>query len=261
MTDYRQELLISLSSARELAQQTIRKAQRQYKVQYDKMSREPAYKLGEWVLVRFPQEETGRNRKLSSPWHGPYRITDRRDPDITVTKVYFPSEGVHQIRVCRCYVNFPAGYYWYGGRRKRPGRPPKWVDRLLSSDGDSGSCATSGEEQTNAHSRNLTDRTHDMDTHADKLAHSTFHPEVLEDTVESGVGIPDVVASQTKKVFQGTPYSIATQQNLRVLWLSQMERDAKIESRTIPEMSRRHQDTAAAAKKYPPGPSTLHVTK
>ena len=96
MTDYRQELLISLSSARELAQQTIRKVQRQYKVQYDKRSREPDYKLGEWVLVRFPQEETGRNRKLSRPWHGPYRITDRRDPDITVTKVYFPSERTIQ---------------------------------------------------------------------------------------------------------------------------------------------------------------------
>ena len=25
----------------------------------------------------------------------------------------------------------PAGYYWYGGRRAGPGRPPKWVDALL----------------------------------------------------------------------------------------------------------------------------------
>ena len=51
-------------------------------------------------------------------------------------------------------------------------------------------------EQSNAHSRNLPDRTHDMDTHADEPAHSTPHPEVIEDTVESGVGIPDAVHSQ-----------------------------------------------------------------
>lgn len=91
--DYRQELMLSLSSARELAQQSIRKAQQRYKAQYDKKSSVPDLKIGEWVLVRFPQEETGRNRKLSRPWHGPYRITDRRDPDVSVTKVYFPSEG------------------------------------------------------------------------------------------------------------------------------------------------------------------------
>ena len=33
-----------------------------------------------------------------------------------------------------CPPGFPAGWYWYGDRRSGPGRPPKWVDRLLSSD-------------------------------------------------------------------------------------------------------------------------------
>ena len=137
ISDYKQELMLSLSSARELAQQSIRKAQQRCKTQYDKKSMTPDLKIGEWVLVRFPQEETGRNRKLSRPWHGLYRITDRRDPDVSVTKVYFPSEGaiqVYQTRVCKCPLKFPAGYYWYGGKRKGPGRPPKWVDRLLSED-------------------------------------------------------------------------------------------------------------------------------
>ena len=26
----------------------------------------------------------------------------------------------------------PQGYYWYGGKRKGPGRPPRWVDEFLS---------------------------------------------------------------------------------------------------------------------------------
>ena len=30
-------------------------------------------------------------------------------------------------------VAFPAGYFWYRGKRKGPGRPPKWVDDFLSS--------------------------------------------------------------------------------------------------------------------------------
>ena len=133
--DYRQELLLSLSSARELAQDSIRRAQKRYKLHYDEKATVPDLKVGEWVLVRFPQEETGRNRKLSRPWHGPYRITERRDPNVSATKVYFPEENaikVHLARVCRCPRELPAGYYWYGGKRKGPGRPPKWVDKLLS---------------------------------------------------------------------------------------------------------------------------------
>ena len=51
-------------------------------------------------------------------------------------KVYYPQEGklrVHQSRVCVCPQEFSAGFYWYGGKRKGPGCPPKWVDRLLQS--------------------------------------------------------------------------------------------------------------------------------
>ena len=88
-------------------------------------------------MVRFPQEETGRLHKLSRPWHGPYRIIERRDPDVTVVKVYAPQDGqiqVHQMRVAPCPPEFPAGFYWYGSRRSSPGRPPKWVNRLLNGD-------------------------------------------------------------------------------------------------------------------------------
>ncbi len=28
----------------------------------------------------------------------------------------------------------PSGFFWYGNRRAGPGRPPKWVDQLLSGD-------------------------------------------------------------------------------------------------------------------------------
>ena len=44
-------------------------------------------------------------RKLSRPWHGPYRVLTLDDPDITVVKVYYPQDGqiqVHQARVKPC---------------------------------------------------------------------------------------------------------------------------------------------------------------
>ena len=134
ISDYREEVILSLSTARRLAAEAIKGAQTRYKRTYDQRSKEVNYQLGDWVMVKFPQEETGRLRKLSRPWHGPYRIIDRQDPDVTVVKIYAPQDGqiqVHQTRVAPCPPQLPAGFYWYGTRRSSPGRPPKWVDQWL----------------------------------------------------------------------------------------------------------------------------------
>ena len=140
VSDYREELMLSLSSARTLAASQIQKAQSKYKKCYDKKTKLSTFKVGQWVLVRFPHEETGKMRKLSRPWHGPFRVVSRADPDITVSNVYFPNDTqikVHQNRVSHCPKEFPAGYYWYGGKRKGIGAPPAWVDKLLNSPGQS----------------------------------------------------------------------------------------------------------------------------
>jgi len=130
--DYRRELMLSLSSAREIAAKSIRRAQKRYKSQYDKKQVTVDLEIGDWVFVRFPQEESGHYRK---PCHGPYRIISIDHPNVSVVKVYFsqdPSIQVHLSRVQCCPLDFPAGYYWYGSKRRGPGRPPKWVDQLLS---------------------------------------------------------------------------------------------------------------------------------
>ncbi len=80
-------------------------------------------------MVKFPQEEQGKLRKLSHPWHGPYRVLTRNDPDVSVAKAH--TIQVHQERVCFCPPEFPAGYFWYGRRRHSVDRPPKWVQSLL----------------------------------------------------------------------------------------------------------------------------------
>ena len=103
--DYREELVLSLSSARSNASLSIQKAQKRYKKQYDRTSSERPFKVGQWILIKFPREETGKDRKLSRPWHGPYRIISVDQPNISASKVYFPDEKpiqVHQSRVCPC---------------------------------------------------------------------------------------------------------------------------------------------------------------
>jgi len=135
ITDYREQMMLSLSSARKLAEQTNKEAQKRYKQQYDKTARESKIKVGDWVLIYFAQEETGKNRKLSQPWHGPYRVISQRYPDIVASKIYFPDDPniqVHQSRVQHCPISLPAGFYWYGNKRSKPGRPPKHILKQLA---------------------------------------------------------------------------------------------------------------------------------
>ena len=134
--DYREELMVSLSSARELAVTSIREAQRHYKGQYDKGARVNNYR-GRGLGVReVPCRGEWKNRKMSRPWRGPFRVLERRDPNLILRSVYFPEEPsmlVHQLRVCPCPDHLPAGLFWYGSRRRSPGRTPAWLDRCLNS--------------------------------------------------------------------------------------------------------------------------------
>lgn len=139
--------MLTLSSARQLAAEAIQKAQVKYKKNYDRNSRARDLRVGDWILIRYPQEETGANQKLSRPWHGPYRVIESDATGVPAIKVYASQEDpihVHQSRVTRCPPGFPAGYWWYGNRRSSPGRPPKWVDRYLTTqDTHSGDVADS----------------------------------------------------------------------------------------------------------------------
>ena len=85
------------------------------------------------MLVKFPKEESGRNWKLSQPWHGPFRVVSKDDPDLTVSKIYHPQDGpiqIHQSWVMPWPKDIVSGYFWYGRRQQSPGRPPKWLEQL-----------------------------------------------------------------------------------------------------------------------------------
>ena len=182
VSDYREELILSLKSARDIATQSIRKAQNQYKKQYDKKSTQQSYQVGDWVLVKFPAEESGKNRKLSQPWHGPYRVLQCLDPDVVVSKVYFPDDGqiqVHQLRVTPCPSQFPSGYYWYGRKKHSPGRIPKWLLAINPDD-------------TNAHTPSSTDEEvlSDTDTNESDAEESDPSSDVQSDSADEEEATP-----------------------------------------------------------------------
>ena len=129
------ELVLTLSSASQSALESIRHAQKRYKRKYDCASDRYQYRIGDWILVHFTSDKSGRLRRLSRPWHISYRVTSCTDTNILVKKVYFPDEGpiqIHHTCVKPCPGGFLAGNYCYGSKIKVPGRSPKWVQDALS---------------------------------------------------------------------------------------------------------------------------------
>ena len=65
VSDYCEQLVLSLTSARDLATQSIRKAQNQYKSQYDKKSTKQTYQVGDWLSSLLKnQARTGNSLSL-----------------------------------------------------------------------------------------------------------------------------------------------------------------------------------------------------
>ena len=207
VSDYREELMASLSSARELTAKTLQRAQARYKRQYDRHTNQVIrLRVGDWILVRFPQDETGRYRKLSRPWHGPYRIVEKSDTGVVCSKVYFPQDGqvrVHMSRICKCPLDFPAGYFWYGGKRKGPGRPPKWVEKLMrkgaagnqtgrsSTDGDVTHYALQTPDQSQWQSEHTQMANGNQNTPNSDSALLSDCDDALDNPIDGGVGNPD----------------------------------------------------------------------
>ena len=49
--------------------------------------------------------------------------------------MYSPQDKQIRMHMSSCCPSaFPAGCYWYATKRHSPGRPPKWVQKLLDAD-------------------------------------------------------------------------------------------------------------------------------
>ena len=54
VSDYQEEMVITLSSARALALKSNQKSQQKYKKQYNERASIPKFCVGDWILVYFP---------------------------------------------------------------------------------------------------------------------------------------------------------------------------------------------------------------
>ena len=73
-SDYCSELVANLSDAWALAHQNIAKAQKKQKRQYDKRATPMKLKVGDRVMVHFPNQVKGKAWKLARPYFGPYKV-------------------------------------------------------------------------------------------------------------------------------------------------------------------------------------------
>ena len=130
--NFKAELMSILSESRQLARDAIKKSQDRYKKYYDQTSKPISLQVGDHVFVKFPQHETGRYRKLSCPWFGPYRLMSLEGPDAIVSNMYYPQDDALRIHLSRVKPSppLPIGSFWYGAERSSNGRVPRWMTSL-----------------------------------------------------------------------------------------------------------------------------------
>ena len=120
--DYGVELHAKMSTAWKLAQECIGRAKRRQKEQYDKRSTIVPFRAGERVFLYKP-EKTGAARKLSRPFHGPYRVLGLDANTATLVRVDRPEEEPLRVaidRLRRCPEEI-ANDFWPPGARRRKG--------------------------------------------------------------------------------------------------------------------------------------------
>ena len=94
-----------MAEAWNLAQKCIGRAQGRQKTYYDKKSRPPRFTVGDRVFLFKPAEKTGEARKLSRPYHGPYRVVQLDTNTVHIRRVDCPQEDAILValdRLRRC---------------------------------------------------------------------------------------------------------------------------------------------------------------
>ena len=82
---------------------------------------------------------------------------------------------------------FPAGYFWYDGKRKGTVKPPKWVEKLL--DGQEG--LSSEEEELESPKKDIT-----SDTKANEAIDEVWEAKLVEN---DGLAEPEPVKESEKE--------------------------------------------------------------
>ena len=84
--------MTSLIEAWSLAQKQVHKAQKAHKKNYDRKTKDPAFRVDKRVFVYMPGDKSSKAYKLSQPFHGPFRMTEVLDAGVVVCPVDRPQE-------------------------------------------------------------------------------------------------------------------------------------------------------------------------
>jgi hypothetical protein len=76
--DYKIELVKKMAGAWQMAREAIKKSQQQQKKGYDRTAREPEVSVGDRVLIYMPAAKQTPSYKFAIPYHGPYRVVEKR---------------------------------------------------------------------------------------------------------------------------------------------------------------------------------------
>ena len=73
-----------------MGRKEIQKSQKKQKYQYDRNAKQRDFQAGDRVMVYMPYKQTGKNRKLSRPYFGPYRVLEVHPNGVTGRSVDCP---------------------------------------------------------------------------------------------------------------------------------------------------------------------------
>ena len=106
VSDYKEDILFSLSTAWKLAGDNIKQSQVTQKRQYDCLSKKVSVRPGDRVMVHMPAEAQGKKLEVIIPFHGPYRVLKVTPSNAEVRFVDRPGDEaifVNLDHICPCY--------------------------------------------------------------------------------------------------------------------------------------------------------------
>lgn len=125
ISDYKEDVMVGLSSAWQLAQENIKKGQFKQKKFYDQASKVVDIRPGDRVMVYMPSEKQGKDWKLSRPFHGPYRVLKVTPTNVEVRLVNRETDEsifVNRDRVHLCYPELNNDITWTGKEKRGKAR-------------------------------------------------------------------------------------------------------------------------------------------
>jgi len=136
LREYGVELATRMSTAWETARKCVQKAQKRQKQHYNTKARQPKFAVGDRVFLLRPEEKTGATRKLTRPFHGPYRVMTVTASNAHVRRVDQPQGetifvALERLRRCPKEV---ADEFWPAKKPRKRGRPKKNLSTSSSGD-------------------------------------------------------------------------------------------------------------------------------